>query len=90
MLIPWTLCPMARWRLASFGDACKAAGDLPAARPGDREAPRRYDLVLMACCRHGESLNAVFGVLLGQRQPVPHDVAGERAYDGPVFAEAPC
>ena len=60
-----------------------------AARPSDREAPRRYDIVLMACCRQGESLTAVFGVLLGQRQPVPHDVAGERAYDGPVSAEAP-
>jgi hypothetical protein len=49
---------------------------------------RRYDPVLMACCRQGESLTAVFGVLLGQRQPLPHDVAGQRADDGPVFAEA--
>jgi len=35
----------------------------------------------------GEAVSALFGVLFGQHQPVPHDVAGERADDLPVAAE---
>jgi hypothetical protein len=35
------------------------------------------------------SSRALLGVLFGQRQPVAHDVAGERADDCPVATELP-